>query len=281
MTSHSLYALASRAAVVATFIVVLSGMAQAENISIDWFGGSAAGTGAGNQTQMLPTDVAGVVPLGNWNSFIDDPAIASETFNLNLSNGAPSGATITITGSPNDWDTNINETLSPNHKMMLGYVDTNNTTITNLAITGLPASVTTGGYNVIVYYDGENGTEHRVGRYEVNGVSQWGKDAGLAFSGTFTQGQTSVDPLAGGGAQLNNLPATVPVPAGNYMVFGPLSGPDFTLRAQASVTQSGTARAAINGLQIIQIPEPATMALIGVGVVIASAGVVVRRRRSA
>jgi len=251
--------------------VSLCGAAHAQSIGIDWFGGN----GTGDQTMMLPTDIAGVVSQGNWNSFLG----VSGTQPLNLSTGAASGASITWGMSPNDWDTNINETTSANHKMMLGYLDTNDTSITTLTVSGLPASVTGLGYNVIVYYDGDNGTSHRAGRYEVNNVSQWGRDAGVNFSGTFTEGQTTVDPTIASGGVIDSVPAAVlnAVPAGNYMTFRGLTAPSFTLNVQASVSASGTNRAPLNGIQIVPIPEPSSVALLALGA-LASLAFLARRR---
>jgi len=256
----------------AAIVMTQCGVATAQSIGIDWYGGN----GTGDQTQMVAGDVAGVVPQGNWNSFLGTSGTAMP---LNLSSGASSGATITWSGSPNDWDSGITETTSANHKMMLGYIDTNDTSVTTVGVNGLPASFTGPGYNVYVYYDGDNGTNERTGRYEINGVSMWGRDAGVNFSGTFTQGQTTTDPAPGmTGTQLDNLAAAVAaVPAGNYMVFGPLTSADFTLNVQASASAGATNRAALNGIQIVPVPEPATISLLAIGV-LGSAGLIIRRR---
>ncbi len=195
-------------------IAALCSSAQAQSIGLDWFGGSAAGADPTNQTQMLASDVAGVVPQSNWNSFLGEPASGNGT--LVLSNGTASGAMAAWT-TANDWDTNINQTVSANHKLMMGYLDTNDTSVTNVQITGLPAAFTSAGYDVYVYYDGDNGTQARAGRYEINGVSQWGQDAASTnFSGTFVLGQTLTDPAPGmTGTQLDNQAAAVAtVPAG-------------------------------------------------------------------
>jgi hypothetical protein len=259
------------------FVVLVAchcAVATAQSIGIDWFGGN----GTGDQTQMQPGEVAGVVPQSNWNSFIDATGTTAETFPLNLSNGTASGASVTFSGSPNDWDTGITESTSFNHKMMLGYIDTNDTSVTTVAVNGLPASFTGPGYNVYIYYDGDNGTQERVGRYEINGVSMWGRDMGN-FAGTFTQGQTTTDPAPGmTGTGLDNLAAAVAVvPAGNYMVFGPLTSANFTLNVQASASAGGTNRASLNGMQIVAVPEPSTIALFAIGA-LGGLGLLVRRR---
>jgi hypothetical protein len=261
---------------IVAIVAAQCGVAMAQSIGIDWFGGN----GTGDQTQMLATDVAGVVPHGNWNSFLDATGTTAETFPLNLSTGAASGASVTFSGSPNDWDQNINQATSANHKMMLGYIDTNDTSITTVVVSGLPASFTGPGYNVILYYDGDNGANQRVGRYEINGVSMWGRDAGVNFGGTFTQGQTTTNPAPGmSGTQLDNLGAVATtVPAGNYMTFSNLTAATFTLNVQAHVASDATNRAALNGMQIVAVPEPATIALVAIGL-LGSAGFLVRRRR--
>jgi hypothetical protein len=270
--------LSSRFAHIAAFVIVsasLSTAAQAANIGIDWYGGN----GTGDQTQMLPGDIAGVIPHGNWNSFLG----TSGTMPLNLDDASASGATLTWANSPNDWDSGITEATSANHKMMLGYIDTNDTSITNVGVTGLPASFTTPGYLIYIYTDGDNGTNHRAGRYEVNGVSQWGRDAGVNFTGTFTQGQTLVDPTIASGGAIDNVPQAImdTVPAGNYLIFGPYTGADFTLNVQASVSAGGTNRAALNGLQIVAIPEPTTVALFAIGTLGGLVFVARRRTRRA
>ena len=225
-----------RATIALVAALTFCGAANAQGIGIDWFGGNGTGP---DQTQMLATDIAGVVPQGNWNSFL---GVTGTNQALNFSTGTASGATISWGMSPNDWDTGITEAPSANHKMMLGYLDTNDTSITTMTVSGLPASLTGAGYNVIVYYDGDNGTAGRVGRYEVNGVSQWGRDAGVNFTGTFTEGQTTTDPVVGG--VIDNIAAAGlnAVPAGNYMTFRGLTAPSFTLNVQASLSANATNR---------------------------------------
>lgn len=265
----------SRISSAAAFFIVMAafcGVSQAQSIGIDWFGGN----GTGDQTQMPATAVAGVVPQANWNSFLG----TTGTMPLNLSTGAASGASITWAGSPNDWDIGINETLSANHQMMLGYLDTNDTSVTTLTVSGLPAAFTSAGFNVYLYYDGDNGTQARAGRYAINGVSQWGQDAAsTTFGGTFIQGQTLVDPAPGatGTALDNQAAALATVPVGNYMIFRGLTGGSFTLDVQASVSAGGTNRASLQGMQIVAIPEPSTVVLLVMGA-LGGLGLIARRR---
>ena len=255
----------------------ISSAAQAQSISIDWFGGG--GGGGTTQAQMLPTETAGVIPRSNWNSLASD-ANGDGLIPLSLVDhtGAATGATVTW-ASQNTWNT-AHVQADGDLRMMKGYIDTNDTSVTNVTVAGLPAA--TEPWAVIVYYDGDNGTQNRVGRFTLSGATTgnatfWGRDAGGAFTGLYTPAQSPVDPLAGGGAIDNNNTAALTVPAGNFMLFADVTGTGFILEAQASVSAGGTNRAAINGIQIIpmsQVPEPGALAVIG----LLGAGLLARRR---
>jgi hypothetical protein len=170
--------------------------------------------------------------------------------------------------------------------MMKGYIDTNDTSVTSVTVSGLPEALTAEPYAVILYFDGDNGTQTRVGRYTLSGATSgnttlWGRDpASTNFNGAYVLGATPIDPLPGAtGAGLDNQgTAAGTVPAGNYMLFPEVSGSTFTLSAQASVSSGTTNRAGINGIQIVPmsaVPEPGTLAVVAMGVI----GLMMRRRR--
>jgi hypothetical protein len=230
---------------------------------------------------MTPGESAGVLSLSNWNSLASDAGGDGLTpMALVDHTGAPTGATVTW-NSQNTWNLNIAETPGDIH-MMRGYLDTNDTSITNVTVAGLPAAAQP--WAVIVYYDGDNGTQNRVGRYTLSGATTgnatfWGRDAGGAFTGVYTLAQSPVDPIAGGGAIDNNNTAALTVPAGNYLIFADVTGSGFVLEAQASVSAGGTNRAAIQGIQIVpmsQVPEPGALALVG----LVGAALLSRRRKA-
>lgn len=143
-------------------------------------------------------------------------------------------------------------------------------------------------YDVIVYFDGDNGTNWRVANYRLadnNGFDQtvFGEDSeGVAFNnGNLAGGNENADgyfqhPVSGGAGN-----QVWPVTGGhntegNYFVFSGLTGFSFTLESWGS-TNSGSLRAPINGIQILGavVPEPASLSLLLLG------GVALLRRRMA
>jgi hypothetical protein len=257
MTLRSLRALPTFAA--ALFLLVFSGdftSSQASSIGLD-FGSGANGSADPDPSPMTASDVAGVVPQANWNDLV---GLSQATPQALLNDqGLATGATVTWLCN-NLWDTSANggTDAAGNARLMMGYLDSSDTSITNVLVSNLPAAFTLSGYNVIVYYDGENGAAQRVGQYTIGSTVLYGRDAGVAFSGTFTQGQTATAPV---GAIDNNAAGANAIPGGNYLVFTGLNASTFTLTAQSSVSSDATNRAPINAVQIVQVPEPAAAAL--------------------
>lgn len=119
-----------------------------------------------------------------------------------------------------------------NHRMMKGYLDTWNTSTTYVIVYDLPESFTSNGYDVYVYFDGENGATSRTANYKIGTTIVSGTDAaGVNFSGTFAQA------IAGS--------------EGNYVVFPGLTEDRFVLEATPGDSSDNTQRAPINGIQIV------------------------------
>ena len=240
--------------------------ARGQAIGIDFYGGGGGGTG-GTTTALPATEAAGAVPFANWNSFTPNTQATPQT--LIDSAGAATGATAAWT-SNNTWNTPIAAGTN-NVRMMKGYLDSSDTSITTVTVANLPASITSVPYSVILYYDGDNGGNNRVGRYSISGATTgdavyWARDAANTnFSNFFLPAQSAVDPLAGGGSIDNNAAAALTVPSGNMMIFSGLSGSGFTLSAQSSVASDATNRSAIQGFQILPtslVPEPGAAAML-------------------
>jgi hypothetical protein len=257
----------NRCAAVVAAVGFMSAGARAATISID-FAGTA---GNGTQTAMGASEVAGVGPFAasNWNSFTT--GVQATPVALNDSSGGATTATANWT-SNNLWTTPAADTPG-DLRMMRGYLDSSDTSTTSVTVAGLPASITSGPYSVILYYDGDNGGNNRVGKYSITGnptgnASFWALDAANAtFNGTYILAQSPIDPIAGGGAIDSNPTAALTVPAGNFMVFTGLTGDTFTLTAQSSVASDTTNRSAVEGIQIVSgtVPEPTGLGLLGLG----------------
>src|SRR5262249_32351048 len=129
------------------------GSAALRIISVDFVGGRAASSGVA----MGSTEVAGAKPAANWNSAVGG---AGTLANLVLSDGAASGASVTWsppmqTGDPGTYS--IGYTDAPGDvRMMNGFLGPPWAAIpatgaTLLTVSGLPASIASGSYDVYVY----------------------------------------------------------------------------------------------------------------------------------
>ena len=148
---------------------------------------------------------------------------------------------------------------------MRQYIHSDGSRMT-VTVSGLEPPFTIHGYDVLVYFDGENGSADWVTQYTigVDGTTiatVYGRDAKdtVQWDGTFVQ---SFGTSAGNAT------------AGNYVRFTGLTGSGFTLTA---TPVTGMGQGPINGLQIIALPEPASLALLVLGLASALAA---RARRS-
>lgn len=191
----------------------------------------------GNGVLMGAAEVAGVVAKGNWNNA--SGSVMNSPMGLIDETGNASGASIA-------WQAdNVHSLPIPdqpgNVRMMTGYLDTHYATATKVTVSGLAAN--SGGYNVYVYMDGDNGSATRSATYQISGAgitttSIAATDrANTNFSGTFTQANNS---------------------NGNYVVFA-VTGTGFTVTAIPGVASDGVQRAPLNGIQIVpagQVSNP-------------------------
>jgi len=225
-------------------------LARADMIGIN-FKGDANG-------KMIGTKEAGVEPQVNWND-VGWWTVSA----LRESTGQDTGVSVTTTTTKHTYNSYIK--VDPpdggNDYLMRGYIYTSGGPLT-VTISDLEPPFTTDNYDVIVYFDGENGSDDWVTQYTigVDGTTiatVYGRDAKdtVQWDGTFVQafGISAADATAG-----------------NYVRFHELTASSFTL-VGTPVSGEGP----INAIQIISAPEPGTL-----GLVVLGAAVMFRRRRA-
>lgn len=243
--------------------------ANAASIGVNT-GPAQAGDGtSGSHAQnniMLSTYTAGAeVVQDNWNQLLqsnwaiqtvkdDGGTLLATTVAVNTSWAA--GSTV-LTGG---------ELTDGNRLMMNGAMD-NSGGPQGWTITGITYAL----YDVFIYYDGTS-NDDRGGSYQVwdsdNSdallASQSGYDT-ATFDGTYIQ--ATGDGTDGSGQGLNT----------NYVKLTGLSASNIKIRSLADQLGGGdtTLRAPMNGFQIVQVPEPSTTALLGLG----GLALILRRRR--
>ena len=208
----------------------------------------------GSGTAVTDTDTLGVVPSAGWQQKFGYPDFSDVALALN--DGAPSGATMTA-----DFNGNVAtygaSTTDSNYTMYnrggaLNTADSGGTTVT---VNNLGTQFTSSGYDVYVYF---------------GSLNNFGSDDAYWLS--FSDGSTTyyaaveedVATYEGSYQQVTNTTTPIAAPSEadgtNYVVFSGLTSTNFTITA-ANITNTSTgSSAAITGMQIVAVPEPATYA---------------------
>lgn len=282
------------AAVVAAFLSA-AGLASASSLGFNFVDIGDGGHQDGTADALGATEVAGApgYQQANWNNL----GRWGDTVDSMIDNsGAMTGVTLTW-DSNNTWRNGAG-TNTPDSKLMNGYLDStgqanvdgppysgfDNANKPDVGVTGVGAWLAAQGassYDVVVYTDGDR-TEGRVSEFWLQDFTYNnppGNDFGNLtlgsmltpgvfvsdednFSGTFTQVPLSADSAA------NAAP-------GDFIVFTGLTADTFLLRTE-EISSPSQLRAVINGFQIIAVPEPSMIGLLGLG---AMGAVLLRRRR--
>jgi len=219
-------------------------------------------TANGGQSAMLPGDVAGVVPQGNWNS-VGAGASAS---NLLTDGGLNSGASVTVGASPT-WSVPYDETLGGDFKMMDGLLDpTSPTAPAVITLSGIIDDAVPG-YQIYIYRDSDADDATRVGTYAISGATAGNQ----TVTGTGDPSNNDATPPF----DYFLTDPDGPTETGNYIVLSGIVGSGFTLTA--TPTTGAVPRAPVNGIQIVgvaAVPEPASVGVLG----LAAVGLLARRR---
>lgn len=198
------------------------------------------------------TGSAGVVSQSNWNNVTGNTS--SVPTPLVDDSNLPTTAAISTFTATNSYSV-YNATQTDQDKQLLNsYLDnTNAATPTSITVTGVPYSQ----YDVIVYVGSD--TNGRTGHATIGSTS-------LYYS-TQTNYGASTFP----GYVQSTATTLADATSANYVRFTGLTDSSFTLTNVRDGNNTG-----VHGFQIVQTPEPASAALLG----IASLGLLARRRRA-
>ena len=289
-------AIAGAAGAALAGLVVGAGAAHAGAMyGVQFIGSEATGTNAYNGTALTSTQVAGVLPQDNFN------VVTSES----TGNNVGSAGYVGLAGGP---VTLVDSTGSNAAGVQFSWVDSNNWHTTTAGYTtpstngnngalfsaesqgsyGVTAgnspgtykfsNLAAGNYDLIAYTVNDSAPSSGAGYVGVVSV---------AVNGTST-GNTYYDPNQPEGVWIANqsfVQATSTTLAGattaaNYVEFAGLNVPSaggyITL---SNLTSAGsTSAAAVNGLQLVAVPEPASLGLFALGGVVAGLMLLKRRR---
>jgi hypothetical protein len=225
------------------------GLAQSV-ISINIAGGNAnspsAGGGGG---QGLVTGNAGLGQLGNWNNAIGASNVGAGLTLPALVNSTGAATSTSFTWSTNNtWSTSTANGAGGDVDMMSGYLD-NFHANGSITVAGLGAEYTSQGYDVLVYYQTDNG-----GMTAGFTVTDNAGNTDTRFGHQLTANNNW--PLAGGtdGYVISTETANNTLFSANIVQLSGFSGSDFTMTGNAGSV--GSARARPNAIQIIGTDIP-------------------------
>ncbi|MFC4994915.1 PEP-CTERM sorting domain-containing protein [Rubritalea tangerina] len=229
---------------------------QAATISINMTDGGPGGGVA------VAGNTAGAELAGYWNTLGRDGTGKSGTDIANLldDTGASSGVGITQSAAQGGWYSSasgFSGTIGNN--FMTNFADASGAY--NYTFTGLNAGV--GAVYDVIIYSARGFSNTGVTKFDVNGETLYLTNESMVGdyteSGWATQGEAE-----------NNLSS------GNYVRFRNVSLDTLVVGIEGldDATNGGTL-AAVNGIQIVAVPEPSSVALLGLGGI----ALVLRRRR--
>ena len=259
---------------------VTEGSRNSWNAQFRQYGDFASTEAAGKQTYAIgvnftddnrdgvvgPADVAGADAgaQANWNNAFGVTSEARGPLNLKADKGGvaqTTTATVEWSGVPNTWaSTGRGEENNPlkgsDHLLMSGFLDTSADSTTQIKITGLPTSLTSGKYDVVVYalggVAGGRGGAYRVTDANGNTLSGYNYVVSPQNPATLTRAVPSAAVKPGDGATYSE---------GSYIVFTGLSAASIIIEGTTQVVSvggvdvdvgvGGAHRAPINAVQLV------------------------------
>lgn len=235
---------------------------QAASIGIDF--GVSGMTIADTQAPALPVAGAPGYVQGNWNiatgnsnntvgiSLIDDSGAAAGHLRW-TSDGGTQPPTGLSTGDRALFSSSLWADLAKPSSGASSTADAIHITVTNL-----PASFVSSGYKLIVYYDASSAA---VNSGAMNAAVDYGNDGSVEVNQPYYNSSAIFD-----GTYIEYNPAD---PTGNSNFVQIISdnsiGQSSFKLALSAVSTDESQRAVITGLQIVQVPEPAALGLVGLG----------------
>jgi hypothetical protein len=221
--------------------------AMATTVSVNLTGGRGGPPGYA----LGASEVAGVVPAINWNNLSAnaDGNVSNDGSDTLLDSTGAATMVSVAWASVGPWAFDTSEEVG-NSQMFNGYID-NFSELRTVTISGLDAGLA---YSIYVYSDGDNEGNLRRGTFSMGGVTTEVIDEDGDFSGSFVE-----------------VPAGT-VGAGNYTVFEVSGATTYDLDFQGITTD--IPRLALNGLQIVSVPEPSSAVFSALGLL-----TLLRRRR--
>jgi hypothetical protein len=226
----------------------------------------------------IVTSMAGVpsVAQSNWNNLFG-PTGAAAAGSVQDRNGAALAGTNVSWASNNLWTITADDPLRPDDALMKGYLDTNDTSTTTVTVSDLPSQWAE--YDVYVYIDGD-AAAGRAGNYTIASPNDGADRATVSDVANWPFVLTTDGIYTRANENAHESTTTPGFTSGNYLVFPGRHDLSFTLTAQGSFAGASPPRAPINAIQLVAtrlIPEPGSMALVGLGAMLLAP--TLRRRR--
>lgn len=207
-------------------------------------------------TALDAIDIAGVIPVGNWNNATQANANADTDFPLLNDVGVDSGATATWQSGSASWSVaTAGAGSAADQKMMTGYLDQAGDgagQIHMLTFSDIPFAT----YDVYLYHSSSGGPNRTV-RYNANGTDLFTRnlDPANTFDGFVNAQYDTIEDAALAGGN----------PAGNYVVWEGLSG-TLTIAGEGLGDGEGgsggaSRRGPIQGIQIVSSSPEAPLAI--------------------
>jgi hypothetical protein len=229
-------------------VLAFAGYSSAAVISVNF--------GKNGHAMSSSSQIAGVVPEDNWNSFTNQgSAISLTNAPLTDGDGNTNVATLSASGGGNPF--NNQPAFSDGDKRMMNGLANSGT----YTVSGLSSDFTDLGYDVYVYvaHDSRVGNVLQVNLTPAGGssITLWGEQANPAFIAV--QSPTYIDATQ---ATKDDAFASN---GGYYIRFEGLTASEFSFSGQYWTNPGSVTSAAYPGFQIVAVPEPASIALLATG----------------